>query len=1168
MTTPRPFTRPAALLLAALLLAAAAFGIWWFGFRNRTKPDPVAAAAANARGVGHMEQFEYRKAKEAFEQAALLAPDWLPARINLGMALYNSAAAADDPVLGQAINVFEQVLREDPDNPYAHFNLGIILKYQGQYEPAAGHFRKVTEIDPTDDRAWLYLGQSDPDAGRSKGAKKHFEKALELNPYLVPARYAIANHQDTSEEEQTKLLAVMVQLQQANWEDEARDTKHSEQGRYATAIGRGPVPPPDVGPPMVFEQQSNWAVEGDVKWAFEFARKRTTPLDLLLDSIHARHGFPVARLDFNADGKPDLLLLSAVIRDGKMCDVLFRNDGGKFTDVSEAMGLGNAGSLGCAVGDYDNDGWPDLALTTPEGVRLLRNVGGKASEDVTAKAGFDKVPGVFLPACWLDLDQDGDLDLIAGKADGMTGSVVVFQNIGVAPPSRADEPPPPLSTAFKRIDVPSLTDAASQPVIGLAALDIDGDKDVDLVVLRDGLKPTVVLNDRLMRFRIGGELPTDAANLTGGLVFDSNSDDQSDLLFTATDKPAFLVSKQQLPGADFAKRFAAGATDAPPLLQAQRCDLDLDGRADVVGLSKDGRPVFLQGDGAGRLGNVPEPFGPAVEKLGPLHAVAVTDLDGDGHPDLIAVSHRDGLKVFRGLGNGNRGLKLRFTGKRDNNNAGVGQKNLRTAADAVGVKVQTITGPLISTAELTTLSAGPGQSLLPLDIGIGKATQADAVRIRWPDCVVQAELATAAGGVVTIGEINRKPTSCPVLMTWDGSRWVYVTDFLGGGALGECGPDGTCRPPRPEESVKIEPHQLGSKGGQYVLRIAEPMDEVMYLDHVRLDVIDHPAGATIFPDERFAVADPKPTQKLLLFRDRAFSANATDHTGVDRTKTVADRDGKTVDGFAHRSWLGFAEEHWLELDFADRLKRLPKDRPLFLALAGWTDYPYPESILAAGQAGVDMLPPVLERQTGDGKWEKVCDTGFPAGLPKVITVPLPDAVRAAGKLRLRTNLQIYWDQVSVGAAEEPTAVHGLTPLRADLAHPGFVQEVLTNGKPPQAYDPERFEPVAVTKWKGKLTKLGDVTELLAGVDDRLVLCGPGDEVTVRFDAAKLPPVPPGMVRSFVLRAHGYCKDTSPTTVTGGEVGPLPFRAMPNYPPPKPCPPTADETTWHTRPAGR
>jgi len=242
-------------------------------------------------------------------------------------------------------------------------------------------------------------------------------------------------------------------------------------------------------------------------------------------------------------------------------------------------------------------------------------------------------------------------------------------------------------------------------------------------------------------------------------------------------------------------------------------------------------------------------------------------------------------------------------------------------------------------------------------------------------------------------------------------------------------------------------------------------------------------------------------------------------------------------------------------------------------LAGWTEYPYPEPIYAATRAGVALQPPVLEKLAADGAtWEPVCDLGFPAGLPRVMTRELPGFV-PSGKcvLRIRTNMQVFWDQVCLARAEDFAAATRVTTLdvaRADLAARGFMQEVYPDGRPPVAYDDAKTEPVAVTRWAGRLTKLGDMTDLLRAADDRFVLCGPGDEITARFDAKRLPELPAGWKRSFVLRTWGYCKDTSPTTATGGRVGPLPFRGMPNYPDFGPAkPPATDADRWHTRPAG-
>jgi hypothetical protein len=81
-----------------------------------------------------------------------------------------------------------------------------------------------------------------------------------------------------------------------------------------------------------------------------------------------------------------------------------------------------------------------------------------------------------------------------------------------------------------------------------------------------------------------------------------------------------------------------------------------------------------------------------------------------------------------------------------------------------------------------------------------------------------------------------------------------------------------------------------------------------------------------------------------------------------------------------------------------------------------------------------------------------------------------------------------------------------------------------------------------------MTRYGDVTELLRDRDDRFVIFGPGDALTVKFDAQALPPLPDGWQRSFVLRTWGYCKDAGPFTAAGGTIEPLPFAAMKNYPP--------------------
>jgi Tfp pilus assembly protein PilF len=1165
--------------------------MWWL-LRKKpevVQPDMVAATQANARGVGYMlyfdKAYEGKPARElaiaSFEEATKFAPDWLPAKINLGIALFNAQAPEQ---IDRALKIFDEVLQKEPDNPYAHFCTGIILYNRNQNPEALKHFEAVTKIDPNDAHAWYWRGKCIPDAEESKEAKEFYEKALKLNPYLNAARYSLAQHTLIEGDKRKKeLLEEHQTLKQLLAEDLA-DINYTEMGRYSEAIGKAPAPPSGLGQLPMFEPVKGLTVKlaDGSKWVTD------DKLDDLRKAVRARFGGVVVLLDYNRDGKPDILLLGAVVRDGEVRDLLLRNDGNNtFTDVTAEVGLGtHAGSFGAAVGDFDNDSFPDLVLAGPTGLKLFRNVDGKRFEDKTTVAGFDKEPGVYLTAAWVDLDQDSDLDLVAAKyaltpelalkqlrgekVEG-GGRLVVFINGGMASPVELKQPIP-LTCAFQPATGPEDL-LVKGPVTGIVLTDIDGDQDTDLIVLLDGQPPVTVLNDRLLRFHRGEHLIPTGANWGGGLVLDANGDDQPDLmLIDPAAPPRFLVSKRDTLGGGVAARFTAGGTNSPPLRSATWADMDLDGRTDIVGLSADRKPVFLQGDGTGEFTKKSTPFGPDADAIADLLAVVPVDLDGDGNPDVLVWSAGSGLKLFRSLGNGNKSLQLTLAGKWDK-----GTKTPQRAnTDGVGCWVRIHAGFLRTAAENTTFTAGLGQSRLPIHFGIGKADMAELALMQWPDGVPQAELNQPAGRV-TIVEVDRKGTSCPVLFAWDGERFAYVTDFLGAGSMGEQGPDGSTRPPRPEESVKIEPGRLVPRNGKYVLKIGEPMDEVMYLDKLRLDVIDHPADVSIFPDERFATSDPQPSQERLFFRDseRIFATKATDHKHRDVTQLLRERDGKYVEGFAMRSWLGYAEEHFVELDFNGGLKNLPAGRKLYLVLAGWTDYPYPESIYAATQAGLPTIWPVLEQKQANGTWKTLGEIGLPAGMPRVMTKEVTGWIDpAGGPVRIRTNLQIYWDQVFLAplAVDAEKTVRELPVKQASLEHRGFTQEYRPGGKLPIAYDYDRLEPVLVTKWKGKLTRTGDVTELLTDADDKHVIAGPGDEVTAEFDASGLPTLPAGWKRSFVLRTWGYSKDTAPTTATGGEVYPLPYRAMPQYPyDPKKNPPPAAvieyDRKWNTRPAG-
>jgi hypothetical protein len=458
--------------------------------------------------------------------------------------------------------------------------------------------------------------------------------------------------------------------------------------------------------------------------------------DALGKAVQDRFGITVALFDYNRDGKPDVLVPRGMGFD------LYRNDGNfAFALLTPfAAPDDQRGGFGTAIGDFDNDGWPDVAVTGPRGIRLYRNVEGKHFADVTAEAGLDKLTGVCLGVTWVDLDQDGFLDLVVAKyADtpeqsvkllaGETleggGSLVVFANKGGSGTARR----------FERLTWPGELKLTG-PVVNVFTSDIDDDGRVDLGVCIDGLNVVTVLNDGAMKFHVpGAERPKDVVPKNGGLVIDATGSGRSDY---------FLVQHGRPPVLSFGKPAAdgglLGTTDSPPLLQAHRCDLDQDGRADVAGVGADGKPVILRGDGTGRLTVVPGAFGPDGDRLAGPSGLAVGDIDGDGEPDVL-VFVADGPRLFRGLGNGNVGVRLTLTGRHDP------AAGLRTNAAGIGAKVSLRAGPYHPTAERTTLSAGLGQSLLPLHLGFGRALAADAIRVHWPDGVEQEETNRQPGAV-------------------------------------------------------------------------------------------------------------------------------------------------------------------------------------------------------------------------------------------------------------------------------------------------------------------------------------------------------------------------------------------------------------------------------------
>lgn len=1047
-------------------------------FPKAEKFPPGYARHMN-RGVMALEQFDYATAAEEYRLALGIRPGDLPARVNLGISLLNLAT---DSGLDEAIAVLSGVRAEKPNQPWATYSLGMILQYRNNLEGALTLFRTSTDIEPEDPHSWYQLGKCLMDLdGNPRDSLAALEKALDLEPALNAARYALAMHPLTTPNRRTALLDEQQALIKANWEREY-SLRYIEMGRFAEAM----------------------------PWDTSTSDPGKPAVELLETSPTGNVGpdaFSIVCV--NLGGKEYLL------SDGPEWQAFRLPD---WNNSATELGLNGIGGKIFSVADVNNDGIPDIVFARDGFLGIMQGVGDGAFRPVAA---IPKQGGVrFVRA--VDIDQDGDLDLILSlePVDSEGSSLALWINSGESPPGVVGQPPSGMSWKFTPHDQPVWRTGCLWATLITADVDGDGDLDIVLVPAKGSRVVQWIRNDRLLRFqRLQGPEIQGKGELLDGLALSAEPGSPS-ALFLVDAGGAHVIRFE--PSRDRWQTDPFPWRARGPLL---RRDLDDDGRPDLLSVADDGSLEFLSPARADRN----------VEKTGGIRLVSghqwrlITPSATSGH--LWGVDRNGSVASIRIGVPGGQKLMVRPTGKRETN------ANLRTNPDAVGCLVGILAGNVRGWDQVGNGCSGV-QSAYPITLGTGKNPVADAVRLRWPDAVPQAEPDLPAGSLHHIAEKNRKGTSCPVIFVHAEGGKLFVTDCLGGGALGEQGPDGTVRPARPVETVLLP--TLKPVNGRFVVELSEPMDELMYLDHARLLVVDHPSGTEAIPDERFAMSGEGPSGRIVVLDRLMNPVRASVGGKEDCARELSWRDGLYASGFRPRGWLGYAEEHSTGLEFP-----VSQSGPLALVMVGGVDYPYPESILAATQAGVELMAPVLEKRTDKG-WIKICDVGFPAGLPKTMLAPLPAETKGGDPWRLRSNMQVHWDQIRLGrvlGSPEQDSIPGvslvsLAPATASLEVVGYYRENQAN--PLVSYDPSARDPVSAHRWRGAFTKPGVVMPLVAQLDDRVVVCGPGRSVRLEFDS-NLPAVGHGTVRSYMLRVHGWCKDASTTTRTGGQVDPLPTR---------------------------
>ena len=1175
------------------------FGLFSTGRQTQPKaPNPTEAARLNNLGCAYMNQQLFEKGLKEFQQAAEADPKLVIARLNQAIAYMNLQK------IDEAKALLEDVIKQDPKNPNAWYSVGLLAKNTGDAQAAIEAFKHVSEIDPNDADTWYFLGTAYVQAKEFPPAIEAFDHALKINPLHASAEFGLSRaYQQSADVDHARDHLKRFQYITQNKIGAPMSLAYGEQGQYSRAVESQAwvmKPPPQIKVQFV-----------DVTKEAGLVSKRDDVAFQTREGMFLGSG--ACFLDYDGDGLVDLF----VADNGPAGGVgLYRNLGnGKFEDATRKAGLDpHLHAIGCTAGDYDNDGAADLVLTTGSRVILLHNEKDGTFKDVTEAAGI-KNDGFSIGATFIDYDHDGDLDLYITR--------------GKPNPESAVRPPFDESwsgnTMLRNNGNGTFTDVTEAlglkgngPTISAIGTDYNNDRAVDLMTsgwdaqIGYGTEngSVVYINPREGKFEPLATWGWDHGPKMGIAVLDFDHDGWMDVALASEQglslwrnrftKPLQLQNLSVANMNDPRSREEVSLPAANPLQAygVAAFDYDNDGWTDlvVVAGTKGGKGVvkLFRNLGPDGFKDVTADVGLDKIHLESPRAIITGDYDNDGATDLLITQNHGPAVLLRNEGgNQNHWLRLSLKGLNDNKSA-------------IGTKVEVFSGGNRQKFEIYGSNGYLGQNSPYLTVGLGDAKEADIVRMMWPTGVLQDEIQVAGDKQQDFLEVDRRGSSCPTLFAWNGQRYEFVADMLGAGVVGHWIGPGQRDIPRPVEYIKIDrnlvrekknPHFSQSRGEvghprdmghptsirpTLSFRFMEPLEEVVYLDQVRLLAVDHPAAIDVYPNEYFASNPPYPEFKVVVSRDARPPVGAWDEHGHDVLPDLLAH--RYFGDFAVTRFLGFAQTHSLTLDLGEPYH----GGPLWLLAHGEIEYFTANSMYAASQAGITATAPYVEalvgnEKDGNGSWKRVMDDmGFPAGGPRTITANLTGKLpKGTRKIRITTNLQIYWDSILIDRTEQHDAGRSIAgsslarndkdncedrrremrltsiPLvRADLEYHGYPLKIEDTPPGKVQYIYEKASATGpYTRPAGTYTRYGDVLPLLTATDDKLVVFGSGDEVQLDFDPSRLPALSENWVRDYFFVANGYEKDMDFYAAQGNYVSPLPFMSMGEYPygPPKSFP---------------
>jgi Tfp pilus assembly protein PilF len=1028
-----------------------------------------------------------------------------------------------------------------PGEPAAWADLSLLFLRQQDNDAALTNMEKARSLAPDNSRIQFFLGDIESRRGRLDEAIAHYRRALDLDHGNVKALYALAEQTERQgtpvsgrdalallrrilgrEPDNTAVLVDTIRLGERTGDSAAvqraleglkrqRDLwPKAARQRLETldqAIARSDVSA--VSLQLAFlrnELQRSAAYRQSLN---EVRTPASSAGDvfrqfLRLPSPSAEPAEPDTRVRFAAQsvaGAPGsgVRWVRPADLDGSGRPIVLWADGAgvHLPDGSILGAVADAAAL--AAVDLNYDFLSDLVLAGPRGLAVFEQRGAGKFVDITAHTGLPAaiVHGNYTGIWACDVDLDGDADLLLGVAGA---SPVALRNNGDG------------TFAVLR------PFAGSEGAVSFAFADIDADGDPDLAMVGQDGELRIYMNERMGDYRERSAPASVASGVAEVAAADIDGDGNPDFVILKKDGEVVRLSDRGRGAAwDTASLVHAAPSGANAGLAIG--DFDNNGRLDLVANGQ----LFLGG------ANGLAPAGKAD-----IARADVADLDGDGRLDLVGVSGSGGAVEL--LNHGAKDYHWQTVRLR----AAQAYGDQRIPSFGLGAEVEVRAG-LLTEKQIAT---GP-----TLHFGLGEQNDTDLLRIVWPTGLVQVEFDMK--GDQAVAAQQRLKGSCPSLFAWDGRKMTFVKDSAPWSTVLGVHESATkiAPVPRTTEWFNVPGKALVPHDGYYDLRVTDELWEVYYIDSYALLVVDHPAGTEIRADERYAAVPPQ-LKVYTTSVSQPFRRAVTD-TGEDVAGTVANLDEKYLDNFGKGRYQNLTQDHWVELELPEEA---PYTGPLYLIADGWAD-PADETTLIAMTHRRSVTPRDLSIEVPDakGRWIVVRQKlGMPAGKFKTCVLDLTGIFQpgAPRKLRLRTNMEIYWDRLAWarGVLNAQIEQRELHISGAELRARGY-SAVKPSG--PSAPDVLEYDRLAGSgqKWRdieGYYTRLGEVGELLQKVDDRAVIMASGDELRLRFPEQPAPPL--GWLRDYVLIGDGWIKDGDLNTAFSATVLPLPYHEMKDYGP--------------------